>query len=249
MAPADPAQPVDALLEQTAASPVLDQLGGIDLLALDDDWVVAVKPAGLLSVPGRDPGQDHLLRRLAPLSGPPGSDSGGPLLVVHRLDQATSGLIVLARHKAAQADLARQFQQREVAKRYEAVVLGQPDPPHGQVDKALLVDWPNRPRQQVNVHWGKPALTLYRSLAPWPLAQAPATRVALWPVTGRSHQLRVHMQWINHPILGDEFYAPPAWQPGGSTAAPDRLLLHASHLALKHPSHGGRATWHSPAPF
>ncbi len=200
---------------------------------VDDHLIVAEKPPGLLSVPGRGPDrQDCLVARVR--------DQFPDALTVHRLDQATSGLIVLARGPQAHRTLSMAFAGREVAKRYVAVVAGQVQDDEGVVDLPLITDWPNRPRQMIDHVLGKPSLTRYRVLSRDPAT----TRVALEPVTGRSHQLRVHMLSLGHPILGDEFYAPP-----DIAAASPRLLLHAETLTLPHPETGATMSLHSDAEF
>lgn len=209
--------------------------GAVQLLHVDAHCVLADKPAGLLSVPGRGPDKQDCLatrvQRVVP-----------DALVVHRLDMATSGLWLMARGLASQRRLARAFEQREVRKHYVAVVAGQPDEAAGAIDFPLAADWPNRPRQQVDPVHGRPSLTRWRVLGAGPLPGT--TRVELEPVTGRSHQLRVHLQAIGHPIVGDPLYAPPSW----AGAAP-RLLLHACDLQLPHPATGEPVRWTSPAPF
>ena len=192
---------------------------GLDIVYLDTHIVALNKPAGLLSVPGRGPARaDCLLSRA--------ERELGPLLVVHRLDMATSGLMLLARSKQVQSVLGRRFQVRQVEKCYVAVVAGGPPNDEGEVDLPLITDWPNRPRQKVDHEVGKPALTRYRVLE----RDVTSSRVQLEPYTGRSHQLRVHMQQLGCPILGDELYADVV-----SLAASSRLLLHAMRLQLAHP--------------
>lgn len=185
---------------------------------LDAHLVVADKPAGLLCVPGRGPaGADCLSARVQAVV--------PDALVVHRLDLATSGLLLMARGLAVQRALGLAFEQRRVHKRYIAVVAGLMAEDAGTVDLPLIVDWLRRPLQKVCHAQGKPALTHWRVLARDTRLQR--TRVELEPVTGRSHQLRLHLSAIGHPILGDELYAPPA-----ITEAAPRLLLHAAHLVL-----------------
>ena len=196
------------------------------------------KPAGLLSVPGRGADkQDSLATRaLAQWS---------DARVVHRLDMATSGLIVLARGLTAQRALGAAFADRRVDKHYEAIVDGWPDADSGEIDLPLAADWPNRPRQQVDPAAGKASLTHWRVLDRGHGSDGqPRARLALTPVTGRSHQLRVHLQAIGHPILGDTLYARPA----AATAAP-RLLLHAVELTLPHPLDDTPLRLHAPRPF
>jgi len=205
----------------------------IPLFHADADLLVVDKPTLLLSVPGRGPDkQDCLVSRLAA--------GYGEVLAVHRLDWETSGLMVLARNKAAHRELSLQFQQREVAKQYTAVVYGRVVAERGEVALPLICDWPNRPRQMVDLERGKPSLTL------WEMVERgeAASRLLLTPVTGRSHQLRVHMRSQGHPILGDPLYAEGV----ALTMAP-RLLLHATRLAFRHPSSGETMTFDSPAPF
>jgi tRNA pseudouridine32 synthase / 23S rRNA pseudouridine746 synthase len=205
---------------------------GLDLVYADDALVVAVKPAGLLSVPGRGA---HLSDCLAARVRARYPDAR----IVHRLDMATSGLLALARGREAERRLSIAFQRREVTKEYVAVVAGRPDAAAGRIELPLIGDWPNRPRQKVDLELGKPSLTLFRVLRAEPGGTA---RLALTPVTGRTHQLRVHLAAIGHPILGDELYAPPA-------ARAPRLLLHATRLALPHPTSGELLEFVSAAPF
>ncbi|MEC4338244.1 pseudouridine synthase [Stenotrophomonas pavanii] len=202
----------------------------IHLHYIDDALLVAEKPAGLLSVPGRSAeNQDCVVARLQALY--------PDALTVHRLDQVTSGLLLHARGKAMQAALSMQFEQRQVGKRYEAVVQGLLEGA-GAVDLPLIVDWPNRPKQRVDHECGKPALTRWRVLDRD--AEAQRTRVVLEPVTGRSHQLRLHMASLGHPIVGDVLYG----------AAPaQRVHLHARSLQFTHPVTGEVLAFESAAPF
>ncbi len=203
----------------------------IQLHYVDDALLVAEKPAGLLSVPGRLPeNQDCVIARL--------QAQYPDALTVHRLDQVTSGLLLHARSKAVESALSVQFQQRQVGKRYEAVVEGVMVDDTGAVDLPLIVDWPNRPRQRVDLTLGKPALTRWQVLARDPDLQR--TRVALEPVTGRSHQLRLHMASLGHPIVGDVLY-------GAAPAA--RVHLHACHLQFVHPLSGQGMRFDSPVPW
>lgn len=204
------------------------------LLHVDDALIIANKPHGLLSVPGRgEDRQDCLLSRIR--------DRYPEALVVHRLDMDTSGLLLFARGQAMQSALARAFQERQVDKRYEAVLDGLLERDAGKVDLPLIVDWPNRPRQKVDYVIGRRALTRFRVMQRDSLART--TRVELEPVTGRSHQLRVHMQSLGHPILGDDLYA------GEAASRADRLLLHARDLAFIHPLTAERVEFHAPPPF
>lgn len=198
---------------------------------LDDSLLVAEKPAGLLSVPGRLPeNQDCLVSRLQVLY--------PDALTVHRLDQVTSGLMLYARGKVMQAALSAQFEKRVVSKRYEAVVRGGIEGDAGEVALPLICDWPNRPRQMVDFERGKPALTRWRVLDRD--LQLQRTRVELEPVTGRSHQLRLHMASLGHPIVGDVMYgAQPA----------ERVQLHACRLQFVHPVSGQVVEFVSKSPF
>ena len=197
--------------------------------------MVVDKPAGLLSVPGRGAGkQDCVAARV--------QRAFADALVVHRLDMATSGLFLMARGSPAQRALSAAFAGCAVEKRYEAVVAGLVDGDEGTIDLPLIADWPNRPRQRVDFQLGKPSRTRWRVLVRDAAAQR--TRVELEPVTGRSHQLRVHLRAIGHPILGDALYAPAAVQdPAG------RLMLHATRLAFAHPATGEPMSFYSPTPF
>jgi tRNA pseudouridine32 synthase/23S rRNA pseudouridine746 synthase len=215
---------------------------GIEVRYADDALLVLNKPAGLLSVPGKGPALADCLSARAQVAYPDAR-------VVHRLDMSTSGLLVMAIGLDAQRALNRQFAQREVHKRYEAVVTGTPDEheadPDGWSDirLPLMVDWPNRPRSKVDHPLGKPSHTRWRR-HPRASPLSGTTRLELKPITGRSHQLRVHLQAIGHPIVGDELYAPPAV---ADQAA--RLFLHARELALHHPRSGQWLTFCEPAPF
>jgi len=201
----------------------------------DAHLVVALKPAGLPSVPGRAPGlQDCLWQRVRA--------EFDDALVVHRLDMATSGLLLFARGIAMQRTLGALFARREVDKGYEAVVAGRIETDTGTIDLPLAADWPNRPRQIVDPERGKPSTTRWQVLSRDP--ERGTTRLALQPLTGRSHQLRVHLAALGHPILGDTLYAPAE-----IAAAAPRLLLHASRLAFAHPADGRACRFESGAPF
>ena len=205
----------------------------VTLVHQDTHLLVADKPAGLLCVPGRGPeGADNLATRVQALC--------PDALVVHRLDMATSGLVLFGRGPVVQRALSIAFAARQVHKRYEAVVAGLLTGDAGDITLPLGPDWPNRPRQQVDPVGGKPSHTRWQVLARD--ARAGTTRLALQPLTGRTHQLRLHLAAIGHPILGDALYAPPAVQ-----AAAPRLLLHACDLAWQDDS--GDHAFHSPAPF
>lgn len=210
-------------------------LAELELAHVDADCIVAVKPAGLLAVPGRgEHGRDCLATRV--------QAAFADALVVHRLDMATSGLMLFARGAPPQRRLSQAFAQREVHKRYAAVVHGRLDAAQDEIDLPLIADWPNRPRQKVDLACGKPSLTRYRVIAFD--EQRNTTRLELEPVTGRAHQLRVHLLAIGHPIVGDALYAPPEVQAGA-----DRLLLHATSLRFMHPVSGAPVQVDSPAPF
>lgn len=209
----------------------------------DEQLLVLDKPAGLLCVPGRGPDKQDCLSARA-------QRRWHDALIVHRLDQATSGLVVMARGLASQRALSRAFAEREVLKRYTAVVAGHLAPREAsedgwqRIDLPIAADWERRPLRVIDPLHGKPSQTLWQAIAherPWP---GPGTRVLLSPVTGRTHQLRVHMAALGHPILGDALYGRPD---GAGPAA--RLLLHAHRLELRHPASGQWLEWHSPAPF
>lgn len=200
----------------------------------DEHILVVNKPAGLLSVPGRLPEhQDSILSRVR--RDYPRAEA------VHRLDMATSGVLLLSLTKAAERELKRQFREREPQKRYLARVWGHPQPAQGMVTLPLRCDWPNRPKQKVCHHSGKAAQTGYQVLE---YLRDNTAHVALIPYTGRSHQLRVHMQALGHPILGDKFYAS-----GTALQRASRLLLHACQLSISHPHSGERLTFQAPAEF
>ncbi|OUS25137.1 RNA pseudouridine synthase ['Osedax' symbiont bacterium Rs2_46_30_T18] len=206
----------------------------INVIHQDQDLLVVEKPHDLLSVPGRGPDkQDCLISRLVEQ----GFDSA---LIVHRLDYATSGLMVIALNKATHKALSNLFQNRAVEKSYQALVAGSTVYDSGEVDQPLRCDWENRPLQIVDYEWGKRATTHWQVLA----RDADHTRLLLRPETGRSHQLRVHMQWLGHAICGDRFYAEPL----GLSLSP-RLCLHAQSLAFTHPSSGAKIQFHSDCPF
>jgi tRNA pseudouridine32 synthase/23S rRNA pseudouridine746 synthase len=213
----------------------------IDIVHHDDTLLVVRKPAGLLSVPGRGADlQDCVAARVC--------ERWPDALVVHRLDMATSGLMVMARGLNAQRSLSRAFEQRQVKKLYVAVVAGRVSGESGSVDLPLRCDWPNRPRQMVDHALGRSSLTHWRRAAPLhedPIpAESDRTRLELEPVTGRSHQLRVHLLALGHPILGDALYAPEPVQ----RLAP-RLLLHASRIELPHPADGLMRVFSDTPPF
>lgn len=207
------------------------------MLHEDAHLLALVKPAGLLSVPGRGPQNADCLSTRAQRRWP-------GALIVHRLDQATSGLLLMARSAAVQRALSSAFAERRVHKRYEALVHGQPSAATdadgwAEIDLPLIVDWPNRPRSKVDHASGKPSRTRWRLLAHD--AATDTARLALEPVTGRSHQLRVHLLAIGHPIVGDALYGTPDTAP--------RLMLHACALRLEHPVSGHTLDLRSDVPF
>jgi tRNA pseudouridine32 synthase / 23S rRNA pseudouridine746 synthase len=208
------------------------------LLYADDSLLVLDKPSGLLAVPGRGEDKQDCLSARVQRRYP-------DALVVHRLDMATSGLMLMARGIAMQRVLAKSFEMRQVHKRYIAVVQGCLLPPEsadgwGLIDLPIVVDWPRRPLRIIDAERGKPSLTRWRCLA---FDEAnDSTRVELEPTTGRSHQLRVHLQALGHPILGDALY-------GSAAAAAPRLLLHACALGLAHPLSAEPMRFESLPPF
>lgn len=204
----------------------------LDILYQDAQIIVANKPAGLLSVPGKLAGrQDCLTSRL--------QAAFWDALLVHRLDCDTSGVIIYARTKQAQGFLGQEFEKRRTAKTYIARIWGRPADDQGHIDLPLCTDWPNRPRQMVDHVNGRPAQTHWAVLD----SDGMTTRVVLTPLTGRSHQLRVHMLALGHPILGDPIYAT------GAALDFPRLMLHAQTLGLHHPATGDWVTFSAPVPF
>jgi tRNA pseudouridine32 synthase / 23S rRNA pseudouridine746 synthase len=207
----------------------------IGIVFADDHLIAIDKPYGLLSVPGRDPAnRDCVPSRL--------HAEFGELRIVHRLDLDTSGLMILARDAETHRQLNRQFEQREVEKYYEALVWGLPMEDNGNIELPICVDWPNRPKKIVDHINGKPAQTFYRVLSRD--AQKNIARLELKPITGRSHQLRVHLAEIGHPILGCPFYAHEA-----AKNAHSRLTLHARELRITHPVSKERLVFKTQTPF
>ncbi|WGW04003.1 RluA family pseudouridine synthase [Tropicibacter oceani] len=206
--------------------------GEITVLHEDSDLLIVDKPEGLLSVPGKGEGlEDCLLTRL---------ERAFPTVrLVHRLDRDTSGVMVFALTAHAQKHLGQQFETRKVKKTYVARLAGVLEPQEGEIDLPLIVDWPNRPRQMVCHDTGKPALTGWKVLK----SSDTETRVRLFPHTGRSHQLRVHMLALGHPILGDELYAPDT-----ANDYP-RMMLHAEELRVNHPENGRGMKFRAKPPF
>ncbi|ESK40126.1 pseudouridine synthase [Acinetobacter nectaris] len=196
----------------------------LQVLYEDEHYLAIDKPAGLLSVPGRLPEhQDSAFLRVLEIS--------KMAKVTHRLDMATSGILMFAKHRAAEVEMSKIFQKRAVKKIYIALVQGKIDA-LGEVDVPLITDWPNRPKQKVDLIEGKSAKTCYQCLDY--NEQKDRSRVLLKPVTGRSHQLRVHMMHIGHPILGDQFY-----HPRSTEFEQNRMALHAHMLSFQHPLIGG----------
>ncbi|UYQ74167.1 pseudouridine synthase [Pelagibacterium flavum] len=205
----------------------------LDILHEDADIVVFNKPSGLLSVPGKDPAlfdslQSRALERFAGAG------------TIHRLDKDTSGIIVMAKHKGAHGHIGKQFEYRQTTKFYIARVWGHVADDEGLIDLPLATDWENKPRQEVNYERGRASQTRWQVVG----REENATRLKLFPITGRTHQLRVHLKEIGHPILGDEFYAT-----GEALAAADRLQLHAAELGFRHPSGGEPVVFRSEPPF
>ncbi len=207
----------------------------LNILHQDDHLLVLSKPSGLLSVPGKHAGLADCMEARARARFP-------QALLVHRLDMDTSGIFLMALSRAAQTHIAKQFQKRKVDKTYIAKVSGVPNAQEGLIDLPLRCDWPNRPKQMVCHELGKPSQTRWRLLE----SDGQFSRVELEPITGRSHQLRVHMMELGHPILGDCFYADEK----AFSAAP-RLLLHAQEITLYTPcgTEGERITFRDNAPF
>lgn len=202
------------------------------ILHQDHEVLVVDKPSGLLSVPGKGEHlADCLIARIQAVF--------PEALLVHRLDRDTSGVMVFALTPHAQRHLGLQFEKRQTKKTYIARVWGDIQGDEGTVDLPLIVDWPNRPKQHVDHENGKPAQT------DWKVLKRPPgeTRMRLFPLTGRSHQLRVHMLELGHPILGDPFYA------AGPAREFERLMLHAESLRFRHPDGGKSHTFKSKPPF
>ncbi len=217
---------------------------GFTPLYVDDSLLVLDKPSGLLAVPGRGADKQDCLAVRVQARYP-------DALIVHRLDMATSGLMVMARGPAMQRALSKAFAAREVTKRYIALVAGRLEAPAegwgvpedwGTIDLPIIVDWPNRPLRVVDHQLGKPSITRWRVLRHDDTGVS--TRVELEPVTGRSHQLRVHLRELGHPILGDALYAPADVQ-----ALAGRLQLHAWSLRFMHPLTGEEMAFECAAPF
>lgn len=207
--------------------------GPLPVIHVDDHLLILDKPAGLLTVPGRAAEHADCLESRARETWPDAR-------IIHRLDMDTSGVIVLARTAHAHRHIGLQFEKRQTRKTYIARVWGQVSEDRGRIDQPLICDWPNRPKQHIDPVNGKAALTDWQVIE----RGVETTRVQLTPLTGRSHQLRVHMTYLGHPILGDNLYAHDR-----ALAASARLCLHAETLAFRHPDGGAHVSFSSPAPF
>lgn len=205
----------------------------LNIVFRDDDVLLLDKPSGLLSVPGKAPEHADSLQSRAQRVFPTAS-------IVHRLDMATSGLMLMALNKAAHRHISKQFELRETSKTYQAIVFGHVKNDSGEIDLPLICDWPNRPKQMVDKQRGKKALTKWQVLE----RKADTTRVELKPVTGRSHQLRVHMLSMDHPIIGDRLYAHQT-----ALELATRLNLHAKTLGFRHPVTEQDLYFESQVPF
>lgn len=207
--------------------------GPLPVIHADEHILVIDKPSGLLTVPGNRPERADCLESRARAEFPTAR-------IIHRLDMDTSGVIVLALTAHAQAHIGKQFEKRMTTKSYIACVWGEMAEPSGQVDQPIITDWPNRPRQMICHERGRRAVTGWQVLH----VDKGNTRVRLAPLTGRTHQLRVHMLHLGHPILGDNLYAPQ-----DALTASDRLCLHAQQLEFRHPDGGAPVCFESSAPF
>ena len=209
---------------------------GLDIIYCDNEIIAVNKPAGLLSVPGRGPEkQDCMLHRV--------QTDYPEALTVHRLDMETSGIILFARNPLTHRQLSTLFQERRIKKQYIALVSGRPEPESGKVDLPLITDWENRPRQKVDYESGKPSETHYNLLEYY--TQQNNSRMMLTPITGRSHQLRVHMLALGHMIIGDYLYG----YQETSRKEKSRLMLHASMIEFTHPESGKELCLSSKADF
>ncbi len=203
------------------------------VLYMDNDILVLNKPSGLLSVPGKPVEHADCLEARAQAVYP-------GAMTIHRLDRDTSGLVVMGLNRRAHAHISLQFEKRRTGKSYVARVWGDVEGEAGEIDLPIACDWPNRPKQMVDHDKGRPARTIWEVMG----RETSATRVRLTPLTGRSHQLRVHMLSLGHPILGDNFYAHPA-----ALEATDRLQLHAEKLSFFHPADEMEREFVSICPF
>ncbi len=205
----------------------------LNVVYQDDDVLLLNKPSGLLSVPGRQVIHKDSLQSRAQAQFPTAT-------TVHRLDMETSGLILMALNKASHVSLSRQFEQREISKQYRARVFGHLQSASGQVEVPLICDWPNRPRQMVDFDKGKKSLTHWSVID----REQQTTLLELKPVTGRSHQLRVHMLYIGHPIVGDPLYAN-----GNALNFASRLALQSQSISFQALQDGSEMNFHLPADF
>jgi tRNA pseudouridine32 synthase/23S rRNA pseudouridine746 synthase len=204
----------------------------------DDRLLVLEKPSGLLAVPGRGPDlQDCLARRVQELF--------PTALVVHRLDRDTSGLMLMALDADAQRDLSRQFEQRQVQKHYQCIVRGMPERSSGLVDLPIARDPARPPRYRIDHETGRPSQTSWRVLE----RLGDRARLDVEPITGRSHQIRLHLATLGHPILGDPLYGDDETPADCEASLAPRLLLHATLLTVAHPADGRRVEWRSACPF
>ncbi len=205
----------------------------LDILYSDDDILVLNKQSGLLSVPGRPKEHRDSVARRA-------TKDHRSATVVHRLDMETSGVMIMALNKEAHVHISKQFERRKTGKTYIARLFGHPEKDEGTIDLPLICDWPNRPKQMVCYENGKNAVTHWKVLE----REEKATRVEFTPITGRSHQLRVHALNLGHVIVGDSLYAE-----GEALSMASRLQLHAHKLSLYHPKDGSEITFEAPIPF
>lgn len=210
----------------------------LDIVYRDNDIVVLNKPSGLLTVPGRLPEhQDCLQNRVLKVL--------PCATVVHRLDMATSGIILMALNKPAHVAISRQFEKRLTQKSYIARVFGKIEQATGSIEQPLICDWPNRPKQKIDHEHGKASLTHYKVISySENIDGQTTTLVELTPVTGRSHQLRVHMLSLGHPILGDRLYAHAQ-----ALTTSNRMQLHARMLQISHPVTEEKLTFTKACPF
>ena len=228
----EPAQSTEAI-DELPPYLVPHSQAPIRLIYEDTDLLLVDKPHHLLSVPGRHPlNHDSLIRRLQPRY--------PDVQAVHRLDLDTSGLMVVPKRRESLSELARQFQRRQIDKEYTAIVWGEVAEDRGSIELPIATDWPNRPKQIICEERGKHALTHFEVLK----RGYNRSLIKLKPVTGRSHQLRIHMQSLGYPIIGCDMYAHPT-----ALEASDRLLLHATRLKLRAPSTGNWLSAFSPIPF
>ena len=207
----------------------------VEILYQDEHLLVVNKPEFLLSVPGRAPeNKDCVITRL--------QKDFPDAVIVHRLDLDTSGILIVPINRPAMSHIARQFQERKINKRYEAIVWGEVLAQHGSIELPIKADWENRPKQMIHFDEGKKALTHFEKLSY--CAENKQTRISLKPITGRSHQLRIHCREMGHPIIGCDMYAHKE-----ALAASPRLLLHACEISFTHPVKNEILTIESPVPF